>query len=108
MAKKNKMKNFDVSIAPEDVMYTSINTSKSGYNSARIVVKKGDNEYMSVSYEWEGSGIPGFAMDLMGFMKQNNVETSGVWEGREDAYKAFSRKGCKKGKKGNKGSTSEG
>ena len=91
MAKK-KEKTFNVSVNPDDVMYTSINTSKNGYNSARMVIKSGDNEYMSISYEWEGKGIPGFAMDLMGFMKDNNKESSGVWEGQEDTYVAFSEK----------------
>ena len=82
---KSKDKNFNVSVMPENVMYTSINTSKDGYNSARMVVKMNDSEYMSISYEWEGSGIPGFAMDLMGFMKQNNMEASGAWEGQGEA-----------------------
>ena len=89
-----KMKDFSVSIKPEEVVFTNISTSKDGYNSARMVVKRGDNEYMSISYEWEGQSIPGFAMDLMGFMKNNNVETSGVWEGQEEAYRAFSCKTC--------------
>lgn len=87
-----KMKDFSVTVMPDEVMYTSINTSKDGYNSARMVIKKGDSEYMSISYEWEGNSIPGFAMDLMGFMKNNNAETSGVWEGKEDAYDEFSAK----------------
>lgn len=91
MASK-KTKDFSVSVDPSEVMYTSINTSKDGYNSARMVIKKGDNEYMSISYEWEGSGIPGFAMDLMGFMKSNNIETSGIWADQEEAYEEFSAK----------------
>ena len=91
MASK-KMKDFSVSVMPEEVMYTSINTSKDGYNSARMVIKKGDSEFMSISYEWEGSGIPGFAMDLMGFMKQNNMESSGIWEGREEEFAAYEKK----------------
>ena len=93
MAKK-VTSDFSVSVTADEVMYTSINTSKDGYNSARMVVKKGDNEYMSISYEWEGKGIPGFAMDLMGFMKDNNVETSGVWSGQEEVYKSYSCKNC--------------
>lgn len=88
--------NFSVSIKPEDVVYTNISTSKDGYNSARMVVKAGDSEYMSISYEWEGNSIPGFAMDLMGFMKKQGMETSGVWEGQEAAYEAYSCKTCKK------------
>ena len=92
MAKK--MKDFSLIINPSEVMYTNISTSKDGYNSARMVVKRGDKEYMSISYEWEGNKIPGFAMDLMGFMKDNNMETSGVWEGQEDAYKEYSCNTC--------------
>lgn len=96
-------KNFNVSIKPDDVVYTSINTSRDGYNSARMVIKAGDNEYMSISYEWEGKGIPGFAMDLMGFMKNNNVETSGIWEGKEEEFAAFEETAAKKcGSKGGK------
>ena len=87
-----KNKNFMVEVNPVEVMYTSINTSKDGYNSARMVIKKGDNEYMSISYEWEGNSIPGFAMDLMGFMKNNNMEKSGIWEGQEEAFQKFSDK----------------
>lgn len=67
MAKKK----FTVDVNPDDVMYTNISKSKDGYNSARMVVKKGDNEYMVISYEWEGSGVPSFAIDLMAFMKSN-------------------------------------
>jgi len=90
---KDKMKDFNVSVTPDEVMYTNISTSKDGYNSARMVIKKGDKEYMSISYEWEGDSIPGFAMDLMGFMKRNSVETSGIWKDQEKAYQEFSAKG---------------
>lgn len=87
-----KQKNFMVSVDPDEVMYTSINTAKNGYNSARMVVKRGDNEYMSVSYEWEGDSIPGFAMDLMEFMKSNKMEKSGVWEGKEEEAASYNEK----------------
>jgi len=61
---------FSVSIKPEEVMYTSINTSKDGYNSARMVMKAGE---------------------MMSFMKNSGVETSGVWKGKEEDYKEFSK-----------------
>jgi hypothetical protein len=32
----------------------------------------------------------------MGFMKQNKMEKSGVWEGKEEAYEEFACKTCKK------------
>jgi len=89
MAKK--INDFNVSIKPEEVMYTSINTNKDGYNSARMVMKSGDKAYMSVSYEWEGSGIPDFVLEMMAFMKGSGMETSGVWEGKEKDYEEFSK-----------------
>lgn len=88
MAKKD----FTVKVKAEDVMYTSISTSKDGYNSARIVVKQQDDQYLSISCEWEGDKIPSFALDLMSFMKANKVETSGVLQGREDEYKQYTSK----------------
>ncbi len=88
MAKKN----FSIVITPDEVLYTSIHKSKDGYNSARIVAKKGEKEYLAVTYEWEGDYIPSFAMDLMGFMQANEVTESGAWPEKEDAYKEFSTK----------------
>jgi hypothetical protein len=85
MAKKD----FNIKIKAEDIMYTNISTSKDGYNSARMVIKRDDSEYLSVSCEWEGDKIPSFALDLMGFMKANKPEVSGILPGKEDDYKKF-------------------
>jgi len=94
-----KESNFVVTVMPSEVMYTNISTSKDGYNSARMVIKRGEKEYMSISCEWEGSQIPGFAMDLMGFMKTNKVETSGVWPDKDAEYSEYSAKKEKKEEK---------
>ncbi len=83
MAKKD----MTIKIAADQVMFSNISRSKDGYNSARVVVKIADNEYMSVSYEWEGSSIPDFAMNLMGFMQANNIESGTVYEDDEYACK---------------------
>jgi len=88
MAKK-KQKTFNISVDPAQVVYTSISKSSGGYNNARMVVKANDKEYMSISYEWEGSGVPAFAINLMSFMQKNGVETSGVWKGQEKAYEEY-------------------
>jgi hypothetical protein len=90
MAKNKNDKGFNLNVAPEEVMFTGISTSKDGYSSARIVAQRGENQYLSISYEWQGGGIPDFAMDLVDFMKANNVETSGIWANKEEAYKEFS------------------
>jgi hypothetical protein len=87
-----KNKNMTFEVVPNTVVFTSISKEMNGYNSARMVVKAGDKEYMHISYEWEGTGVPDFAMNLMEFMKNNNVETSGVWPGQEKAYVEFSAK----------------
>ena len=76
MAKKN----MSININPDQVMYTNISKSKDGYNSARVVVKAGDKEYMSISYEWEGDSVPDFAMGLMGFMQANELKTGVIDE----------------------------
>ena len=87
-----KSKKFSVNVDAEEVMYTNISKYKDGYNSARIVVKKGDKEYMTISYEWEGDYIPDFAMNLMSFMKANSIETSGVWPEKEESYIEYSER----------------
>lgn len=107
MASK-KTKDFSINVTPDEVLYTSINTAKDGYNSARMVIRRGDNEYMSISYEWEGDGIPGFAMDLMGFMKQSKVEKSGVWYGKDADYEEFARNKHGSKTKDNKEGSEEG
>ena len=99
MAKKS---NFNISIDPSNVVYTGISRSRDGYSSARMVVKSGEKEYMSISYEWEGAGVPDFAINLMSFMKNSGMEKSGVWAGKEDAYEEFSKIKCKPKKKNKK------
>lgn len=67
-------KDMKISIGADQVMYSNISKSKDGYNSARVVAKMNEKEYMSVSYEWEGKTIPDFAMNLMSFMQANELE----------------------------------
>ena len=86
--KKNMM---TVSIDPEQVMHTQISRSKNGYNSARMVVKSGENEYMAISYEWEGESVPDFVMGMMGFMQANEM-TVGTVESYAEEYAAKMKK----------------
>ena len=86
-------KGMTIKIDPDQVLYTNISKSKDGYNSARVVVKVSEKEYMSVSYEWEGDAIPDFAMNLMSFMQANAMEI-GVSEDRAAEYEEFSCKTC--------------
>jgi len=95
---KSKGKKMTINIDPEQVMYTNISKSKDGYNSARVVVKTGDKEYMSISYEWEGDNVPDFAINLMGFMQANKLEIGKEYE-EDAAKKCGSPKKKKKSKK---------
>lgn len=67
-------KGITISVAPEEIVGSEV--MKSGdYKYARIGVKKGDNEYMTISYEWKGDGsIPEFVMSIMDFIKSNKEE----------------------------------
>jgi hypothetical protein len=76
MAKKD----MTIKIMPDQVVYTNISKSKDGYNSARMVVKGGEKEYMAISYEWEGDTIPEFALNLMSFMQANELEVGKEYE----------------------------
>jgi hypothetical protein len=95
MAKKD----FTVKVMSDEVMHTSISKSQGGYNSARIVAKRGDNEYLAINYEWEGDSIPSFAMDLMGFMQANELPFGKVVEGKEAAFEEYSKCATKPKKK---------
>jgi hypothetical protein len=97
MAKKD----FMIKVMPDEVVHTSISKTQDGYNAARMLVKRGDNEYMSINYEWEGDSIPSFAMDLMGFMQANEMKFGEVVEAHEEAFEEYSKK-CGKGGKKNK------
>ena len=87
-------KGMTLKIDPEQVMATNIRRTKGGYNSASMAVKLGDNEYMSISYEWEGDGITDTAMDFMGFMQANKEEIAKAIE----THKEETAKAKKKGK----------
>jgi len=87
-----KSKDMNIKIMADQVMFSNISKSKDGYNSARVVAKLSDNEYMSVSYEWEGDSIPDFAISLMGFMSANEMGSAVNKLGDEYAEYAAKKK----------------
>ena len=91
-----KNKGLSLSVPTDSIMYTNISKSKDVYNSARLVAKMGEKEYMSISYEWEGGGVPAFAMDLMGAMQAGEMKAGEVKAGYEEEYEEYSCKTCVK------------
>jgi len=56
-----KNKGLNINIMPEEIVGSEI--VKSGdYKYASVGIKRGDNEYMRISYEWKGDGVPEFVM----------------------------------------------
>ena len=94
-AAAKKAKDMTIKVIADQVMHSGISVSKDGYKSARMLVKLGDKEYMSIGYEWEGEGVPDFVMNLMSFIQANKetIDTSVTEKANE--YKEYSRKGCK-------------
>lgn len=71
-------KDYSFKINMNDVTSTNINRYSDGYNYANIGCRIGKREYMSVSYEWEGSHVPDFVMDVMDIMKSMGEEKASV------------------------------
>lgn len=73
MEEKAASKPMKIEIMPEDIKGVEI--MKSGdYRYARVGVKRGEDEYLNITYEWKGSDIPEFVMRLMDFVKANAEE----------------------------------
>jgi len=82
-------KGLNISIKPDEIVFSSITRSRDNYNSARLVTKVGDKAYMSISVEWEGDSVPSFAMDLMGTLQANEMKAGKVVDGKEEEYGEF-------------------
>ena len=81
-------KTMTLSVNPDQIMYSGIRRSKDGYNNAGFEAKLGEGEFVSVSYEWKGDGIPDFVFDLMGFLQSNKEEVTASIEKHAEEYAA--------------------
>jgi hypothetical protein len=81
-------KALTLKIMPEEIVGTEI--VKSGdYRYASVGIKKGDKEYLRISYEWKGDGVPEFVMGLMSWMQANEEEVETVKKERVEEYEAL-------------------
>ena len=81
-----KEKNLVITIIPEEIIGADISRSRD-YKYASVGVKVNDNEYLRVSYEWKGDGIPDFVMSLMSWMQSNKEEVDKLKEENAEEYK---------------------
>jgi hypothetical protein len=80
-----KNKGLTINIAPEEIVGSEI--VKSGdYKYASIGIKRGDDEYMRISYEWKGDGVPEFVMGIMSWMQSNKEEIDKAKEEGAEGY----------------------
>jgi len=68
-----KAKGLTINIASDEILGWEIMQS-GDYKYASIRVKKSDDEYLRVSYEWKGDTVPDMVMALMSFMQANEIE----------------------------------
>lgn len=68
-----KPKGITINISTDEILGWEIMQS-GDYKYASVRVKRGDDEYLRVSYEWKGSDVPDFVLSLMSFMKANKIE----------------------------------
>lgn len=68
-----KPKGMTINISAEEVLGWEIMQS-GDYKYASVRVKRSDDEYLRVSYEWKGNDVPDFVMSLMSFMTANKID----------------------------------
>jgi hypothetical protein len=79
-----------ITFKPEEIMGSEI--MKSGeYKYARVGIKKGENEYMTVSYEWKSETVPEFVMGLMKYISssENKEEIDAKKQERTEEWKTL-------------------
>lgn len=85
-------KKFNFSFTSGEVMYTSVRKSANGYNYATVGVKRSEDQYINIDYEWTGKNVPDFAMDMLGFMQASKDEVAKASKEMAAEYKEFAKR----------------
>jgi len=81
-----KGKNLTIVIVPDEIIGADISRSRD-YKYASVGIKRGDDEFLRISYEWKGDAIPDFVMALMTWMTANKDEIDPRKEENAKEYK---------------------
>lgn len=79
---------FSFAFSSGEVLDCSVRKYNGGYNYAQLTIKKNRDEYISISYEWQGDAIPDLAMDILGFMQQSPNQATASIEDKEKKAEA--------------------
>jgi hypothetical protein len=84
MAKNNGL---TINISPDTIIGSEIMKNRD-YKYATLAVKLGDKEFMRVSYEWQGDGVPDFVMGIMSWMQssENQEAIKNLKETNKELY----------------------
>ena len=72
-AADKKAKNLTITILPDEIIGADISRSRD-YKYASVGIKRSDDEFLRISYEWKNDAIPDFVMALMAWMTANKEE----------------------------------
>lgn len=65
--------NISLNVSPDTIIGSEV--MKSGeYKYASVGIKVSDDEYIRISYEWKGDGVPEFVMGIIGYISANKEE----------------------------------
>lgn len=92
MANSKKIKNIVITIIPDEIIGADISRSRD-YKYASVGVKISDNEYLRVSYEWKGDGVPEFVLGLMQFIQANKEDIDKQKEEHAEEYAELKKRG---------------
>jgi len=68
MASKKKSGDITLVIHADEIIGSEI-MRNGDYKYARVGIKRNNNEYISISYEWKGEQVPEFALLIMQWMQ---------------------------------------
>jgi len=71
-----KGQDYTLKFTSDEVAGVSIHKSKNGYNYADLNIKRSNDQYIRISYEWSGDKLPDFAMDVLGYIQINKEGAS--------------------------------
>ncbi len=79
-------KKYSVGFSSGEIVRVDVHKNKEGYNYASVGIKKGQDNYMNIGYEWRGENTPDFVMDVMSYFS-GDMEKASI--NTDEDFKAF-------------------
>jgi len=89
-----KKKDLMISVSPDEIMGSEIYRNKD-YRYASVGIKRGDNEFIRIAYEWKGENVPDFVLGVMSWIKANKEEIASQSKEYKEELAQFVERLCK-------------